>query len=443
MSGRTVVVGGGLSGLVAAHGLARAGEDVVLLEETDRPGGVVRTESKDGFLLEVGPNTVRPTLPLWQLVDELGLSGEVVLADPRSPRYVDYAGQLHPVPMSPAALLTTPLLSAGGKLRLLTEPLRSRGSDPEESVREFTARRLGAEIADRFIEPFVGGIFAGSATRLCAAAAFPTLARWEREHGSLFAGALADRKARATPTEVRPKGLLSFRDGLGVLPRAIADALGPAIRLSCPVQAIAVRNGSWTVTAAGEDFMADRVILAASAHRASALMSPLAPEAARALAEVPHPPLAVLHLAWPQAALRRPLRGFGHLVVPARDRRILGAVWSSSLFPGRCPEGMILLTVFLGGSRDPAALALSDGQLIDAASRDLAAEGLLQGSPQPVLLTRWARAIPQYERGHLGRMAVLAAAEERLPGLRFLGNYRGGIAVADVVASARAAAEHE
>ncbi|HEY4229420.1 MAG TPA: protoporphyrinogen oxidase, partial [Thermoanaerobaculia bacterium] len=175
MSGRTVVVGAGLSGLTAALASVRRGDETVLLEASDRPGGVVRSERQAGFLLELGPNTVRPTPEIAALVRELGLEDEAVYADARLPRYVDFGGALHAVPMSPGGLLSTRLLSPGGKLRLLAEPLirarRPREEDAEaregdESVRDFVARRLGPQAAERLVEPFVGGVFAGDARRL-------------------------------------------------------------------------------------------------------------------------------------------------------------------------------------------------------------------------------------------------------------------------------------
>ncbi len=437
----TVVVGAGLSGLAAALKRVRAGVDTVLLERDARPGGVVRSERRDGFLLEKGPNTVRPTEAVMRLAADLGLGAEVLLSDPKLPRYVDFRGELHALPSSPGSLFSTRLLSAAGKWRIFGEPFRRGGRPPEESVRDFFARRLGPEIADRIVTPFVGGIFAGDPARLAVAEAFPSLARWEREHGSIVRGAIreARSKRRQSPTPApapKVRGLLSFRDGLETLPLAMARALGPAFRPSSGAVELSPRPGGWRVTTAAGEWDAAEVILAAPATAAAELVRPFAADAAAALAAVPHPPLAVLHLAWPTASLARPFHGFGHLVVPDPSRRVLGAVWSSSLFPDRAPAGQVLVTVFLGGARDPDAFALSDDELVAAAGRDLEAEGIVRGKPRLVLLTRWPRAIPQYERGHGARIEALAKAEARLPGLRFVGNYRAGISVGDVLASA-------
>jgi len=429
----TAVVGAGLSGLVRTRTLVAHGEDVVLFEESDRAGGVVRSERRDGYLLELGPNTVRPTPELSSLVDELGLADETLLADARLPRYVDFGGRLHPLPMSPGALLGTKLLSTRGKLRILREPFVRRGDPSKESIRDFFARRLGPEIADRFVEPFVSGIWAGRSDALAAAHAFPTLVRAETEFGSLTRGGLAALRRRA-PSRAGRRGLLSFRSGLEALPRRIAEELGSRVRFGTRVDSVRRAGKRWVLSAAGEEVEVDAVCLAAPARDAARLLRDLDPEAAAALAGIPQPPLVVLHV-----GLRGPipLRGFGHLVVPQPGRRILGAVWSSNLFPGRAPEGSSLLTVFLGGMRDPAAIELSDADLLAAATRDLDAAFAARVELEPILVTRYPRALPQYDFGHGERLAHLARAERALPGLTLLGNYRGGVSVGDVVRSAR------
>jgi oxygen-dependent protoporphyrinogen oxidase len=432
MNPPTVVVGAGLSGLAAAWALSNAGADVLVLESSDRPGGVVRSEKREGFLLETGPNTVRPTPELSRLIETLGLDGEVLRADSRAKRYVDFEGELHAVPMSPGQLLSTRLLSTGAKLRLLGEPFRRAAPVSDESVRDFVARRLGPEVADRLVEPFVAGIFAGNAGKISVSAAFPILTRAERDHGSLFGAILASSRSKRSGSAA-PKGLLSFREGLETLPRALASKLGSRFRAETAVQSISPRADGWTVRTGAGELDADRVVLAVPAPKAAELVAGFAPEAASALAGIPHPPVAVLHLAWPESALPRPLEGFGHLVCNGPGRRILGAVWSSSLFPGRAPAGQALMTVFMAGARDPGAIKLSDHELTELAARDLASQGLVREAGRALLVTRWRHAIPQYERGHEQRIAELAGAEARWPGLHFLGNYRGGVSVGDVV----------
>lgn len=430
----TAVVGGGLSGLVRARALAARGEQVLLFEESRDPGGVVRTEKRDGYLLELGPNTVRPTPELWQLVEEVGLASQALLADPRTPRFVDFGGRLHRLPASPAGLVGTRLLSTRGKLRLLAEPFVRRGTPAAESVADFFTRRAGREVAERLAEPFVSGIWGGRADRLSVAHAFPSLARWEETSGSIARGAFAAMRSRPKTATRGQRGLLSFRAGLSTLPRRLAEDLGAAAHFGRRMDSLAPTSDGWKLSASGQELRADRVALAAPAGEAARLVESFAPEAAAALRAIPHAPLAVLHVA---SAVPPRLEGFGHLVVPQKERRILGAIWSSALFPGRAPEGRSLFTVYLGGARDPDALELSDGALVDAASRDLGAVGLPR-SLDLLRVTRYARAIPQYDFEHGERIEKLAETERRHPGLTFLGSYRGGVAVGDVVRSALA-----
>ena len=431
----TAVVGAGLSGLVRARALAARGEKVILFEKSSRPGGVVRSEERDGYLLELGPNTVRPTAELWGLVEALGLESEAMLADPRLPRFVDFGGRLQALPASPLALVSSRLLSTRGKLRVLSEPFVPRGDPSRETVREFFARRLGPEVAERLVEPFVAGIWAGRSDRLSLAEAFPLLARWESESGSLTRGALAALRGMSKSGRSGKRGLLSFQAGLETLPRRLAETLGASARFGERVESVQRAAGGWRLWLAEGDLVVDRLCLATAAPEAARLVEGVDADAAAALSAIPHPPLVVLHIS--VAATER-LRGFGHLVVPQPDRRILGAIWSSSIFAGRAPAGRSLLTVFLGGARDPGAIDLADDELLDVATRDLAAE---LGTPTDfaaVRVTRYARAIPQYDREHRGRMDSLASAEARLPGLSFLGSYRGGVSVGDVVRTALA-----
>jgi len=428
-AGRVVVVGGGLSGLVVAHALGRRGRDVVLLEAGADPGGVVRTLRKGEFLLELGPNTVRPAPAVVQLVRELGLEPRMRLSPPGLPRFVQIGGRLRKIPF--------PALSLPGAVRALADLWipRRRGGEPEESVSEFFARRFGAAVAQNLAEPFVSGIFAGDAQRLSISAAFPKMAEAESHRGSVIRGFASGARSGPKPAP-RVRGLLSFDRGLGVLPEALAAGLGERFRPGARVERIDRGGAGWTAATARGSHEAEVLILAGNSAEAARLCRPFAPEAARALEEIPSPPLCVVHASWGPGELERPLAGFGHLLRPRDGRRLLGAVWSSGIFPDRAPEGFALATFFLGGRRAPenAAIAESDlaGVLFEETRRALGA----RVPPEIVHVERYAHSIPQYERGHAARIGVLEAAERSHDGLYFLGNYRGGISVGDVTENA-------
>lgn len=429
-----LVVGGGLSGLIRAHELKKSGRDVLVLEASTEPGGAARTVERDGYLLELGPNTVRPTPRLLALCRELGLEGEVLLSDPKLPRYIELGGRLRKIPFG--------ALSAAGMLRIPAELFVGRGP-AGETVYDFAARRLGRQAAHRLIEPFVSGVFAGDAHRLVVEQAFPRLFALEKNHRSLILGAILRPRPKRTPGEARPRGLLSFRRGMSTLPRSLASALGDRFRGGVRVERIERLGGGWAASTSEGTFAADELVLAASSGAASRLAAPFAPAAARALAEIPVPPVTVAHCAWERSDLAHPLVGFGHLVVPGEGRRILGAVWSSSIFAGRAPEGKALLTIFLGGRRTPEHASFSDEEILEAVLEDAAPALGARRPPELVHRVTYSEAIPQYEARHGEILATIEAAERENPGLTFVGNYRGGISVGDVVENAAIMASHE
>lgn len=437
-----IVVGGGITGLSAAYELRRSGADVLLLEAAGRVGGSIHTDrTSEGLLLESGPNTLTGSeAGLAGHLEELGLGPRVVA--PRSEayrRYVVHRGRPIPLPRSPLSFLSSPLLSFGGKVRLAGEFFRPRGEDPEESVYDFARRRLGREAADRLVDPFVSGIHAGNPDELSIRAAFPRIWEAEQRSGSVTWGLLTGRRSRPR----RPRGsppLFSFDLGMSVWPEALADRLGAErIRLGAQVTAIfASGGGGWVVEEPGDAHEARALVLALPAHEIAHLIQPLDVSAAAALRKIPYAPVAVVHAVYRREAVEHPLDGFGLLCPYGEERRILGSLWPSSLFPGRAPEGYALTTTFVGGARAPERVALSDEELTALVTEELG--GLLgaRGTPEWVRVVRWPRAIPQYVRRHPDRIARVEALEERLPGLRLAGSWRGGISAAASWASGRA-----
>lgn len=441
----TIVIGAGISGLVAAYRLQREGRDVLLLEADDRPGGVIRTRRVDGFLVEQGPNSVRMTDELERLAADLGLDGELLYGDARAPRYVFHRGKLQRAPMGPASLVTTSLLSARAKLRLLAEPFaRSPRDGGEPTIAEFVTRRLGREVHDVLVSAFVSGVYAGDTTRLSADAVFPKLVELERAHGSLVRGGIAALRAKrreAPPPgdapKRRPLTLASFATGLARLPERIGEALGDSLLLSEPAAAVERAGDRFVVRTGGGDREAARLVVATPAGAAAALLRPLSPRLAELLEGVEYPPLASVSLAYERDEVSHPCDGFGFLAPRAAGLRTLGAIFGSSLFPGRAPEGWHAFTCFVGGATDPGAGALDDGELVAQVAADLGRAVGARGEPRVLSVTRWPRAIPQYTLGHRARVAEMER-EAASAGVRLLGNYLHGVSVGECVAAASA-----
>jgi oxygen-dependent protoporphyrinogen oxidase len=432
----TAVIGGGLAGLVVAHELKKHKHHVWVFEKTERAGGMVRSVNEAGYLLELGPNTVAIHPELMELIRDLNLESETLIASLKTPRFIQRQGRLYAVPLSPPALLTTPLLSFAGKIRALREPwIAPRNDDADESLRDFAERRFGSEVANRLLAPFVAGVWAGELSSLSAPAAFPALVAAERERGSVLKGLLRRKKKPS------PRGLLSFKNGLRTLVTALERQLADDLRRSTAPTALARDGHRWKIETPAGTVTADRVVLAAPAIATAELILAIDREAAFALAALRYAPVTVVHLGFKADDLKKSERGFGYLTLPDEHPDILGCVWSSDIFPGRAPEGHVLLTVFVGGSLNPAMAAEPDDSLV---KRVLAALNTVLSAQTPSFqrITRHKNAIPQYTLGHLKRMEALEKAERKNPGLYFVGNVRGGISVGDVIRSSKTCAAH-
>lgn len=446
-----VIVGGGISGLSAAHWLVKAGFSVKVLEKEAEPGGTMKTRLEDGFLSELGPNSALETTPhIGTLVSDLGLSDDFLYADPSSKnRFILRDGTLRPLPMSPLAFLKTDLFSAGAKLRLLKEPFVGRAAE-EESIADFVTRRLGREFLDYAIDPFVAGIFAARPEALSVRAAFPKLYALEETYGGLIRGMILGRKKRKERKEQskdRAKSF-SFRQGMQSLPLRLAESLGERIVCYSTVSEILVRpspNPRRFVVSSVRDghsshLEASAVILAAPAEAAATLIRPLAPTVADELSAIQYPPVVSIFLGYRRQDVGHPMNGFGFLV-PSRERRkILGCLWSSSLFPHRAPAGNVGMTVFVGGGRQPELTLAGDQELLEVVLREVESIMQIRGKPVYWSLTRWKKAIPQYTLGYQRVMETLSGLEELYPGLFFCSNYRGGISVGDCIQSSESTA---
>jgi oxygen-dependent protoporphyrinogen oxidase len=437
------VIGAGITGLTAAFRLQRAGIPVVLHEASDRAGGAIRSVRQGGYLAEEGPNTILETSPLIaELVREAGLEGRVLRPDPDSEaRFLVRGGRPVALPSSPVGFLTTPLFSVAAKLAVLREPFLPRRTDgAEESVAQFVTRRLGREFLNRAVDAMVAGIYAGDPEKLSVTHAFPKLAALEERYGSLIRGQILGARDRRKSGEVAkdraPK--LSFDEGLEVLPSTLSAKLGEALRLKSRVASVTRSDTGWILrTEEGREEHHEALIHAGSAHGLAALrlLDRETPVDLSGFSEIRHPPVASVVLGFHREEVAFPCQGFGMLIPGIEKFRILGTIFSSSLFPNRAPAGHLTLTTYVGGERHPELALLPEEELVETVRGDLGRLLGVRGKPTFLHVTLWRKAIPQYNLGFGRHREAMTRLEEHLPGLHLAGHYRDGISLADSIVS--------
>lgn len=441
---RVLVVGGGISGLAAAYRLRQAGREVLLLEAAPHLGGKARTERREGHLLEQGPNGwLADRAEVTRLAEELGLGPRILRpTGAYNKRFITLNLQdgLIPVPQKPPQILTTKLLSLWGKLRLLWEPFAKKAPAHEETLAEFGRRRVGREATSNLLDAIQTGIYAGDIEALSAQACFPAVVELERKHGGLLRGLLAGRK------QPRPdRTLLSFPEGMQELTDALASSLGESARPRHAVRALRRHAGGWRASVDGphgsSELDASQVLLTTPGASQGALLAPLLPLLAEEIRAIPYAAVSVLTLAYRREDVGHPLDGFGFLCPAVAQRRILGVIFSSSIFPDRAPAGNVLLRCLTGGARDPEHADRPDEEVREDAKAEVEALLRITGQPALLQLTRHREAIPQYHVGHQARVARIEALAQQLPGLFLGGNLYRGVAVYDCVADASRLAE--
>lgn len=450
---RIAVVGGGISGLTVAWLLQRKKYHVTVFESHAAAGGSIGTEFDEGWLAEKGPNSLLLTSPcISELIDGLDLNDRLLQARAEAKkRFIVRGGRPLQLPLSMISFLGTPLFGPFAKMRLLREPFIAAG-DPEtdESLAGFVRRRLGTEFLDYAINPFVSGVYAGDPEKLSARHAFPKLFNLEQKYSSLIRGQFLGARERKKSGEVAKDraAMLSFRGGLADLIGALEKRLAGNITYGVTVSGARYdrdKNCCYLTSDSGkiDHGSFDRVIYAGHAHDIAAwTFSGGITGSLNELADIHYPPVTSVTLGFRRGDVRHPLDGFGMLVPEKEPYRILGTLFTSSIFEGRAPSSdYVTLTTYVGGTRNPEFTTLPDNDLLRMVTGDLNDLIGLGGEPRFVRITRWPRAIPQYNVGYGRFKEAMSRFESDNPGIHILGNFRNGISVSDCIKAAFELAE--
>lgn len=458
---RVVIVGAGISGLCAAYRAVQQGADVTLLEASDRAGGVLHSEQRDGFHLELGPDCWVSNKPAgMDLVRELGLEGELIGTAGGNQKlrqsFILHEGKLTPIPQgffllaptSIEALRGAAVLSWGGKLRVARELfIKPRLDNADESLASFMVRRFGREALDRIAQPMVAGIYTADPEKLSLQATFPQFLEMEREFGSVLRGMRKRAKDMHAHQAAGPRyGLfVTLKRGVGALAEALLEKL-PRGTLSLNARATRLQldGAKWRVEvelrgAEAPAMVADAVIIALPTHAAARLLTTVQPELARELAGISYANSAVVNLAFDRSQIAHPLDGMGFVVPAVEKRDIVACSFSSVKFEGRAPAGKALLRAFMGGALQPQLAEKNPSELVEIALSELTQILGIKGKPLFSTASRHKGSMAQYEVGHLERLARIVQHTTPLTGLKLIGNGYHGIGIPDCIARADAA----
>lgn len=456
---RIVIVGGGITGLAAAHRITELAEgrstpiSVTLLESSSRLGGVIKSERTGGFVLELGPDSILSEKP-WarDLAVRIGLQARMIPTQEQfRGTYVVRAGRLVRLPegflmMAPTqigAFLRSPIFSWRGKARMALDLVLPRGNAKDESLASFVRRRFGREALDRVVQPLVGGIYTADPERLSLAATMPRFLEMERRHRSVIKAMwLAQRRAPAETSGARWSLFFNFDSGTQLLVDTLEQRLAAIDRrLDTPVLGLERSDGAWQVTTAQENLRADAVLLALPSHRTAPLLHSHDATLATELSAIRWSSAAVVLLAYRAEDVPNTIDGFGFVVPLAERRRIIAGSYSSRKYPGRAPSDHCLLRIFVGGFGHETAWAADDAAMLAGVRAEVAELLGIHAAPVLCRVQRWPDSMPQYDIGHLPRVARIEQRCAAIPGLALAGASYRGVGIPDCVRDGETAAE--
>ncbi len=425
-----VVIGAGLTGLSTAFELQRLGRDVVVLEKQSRVGGQIQTFTENGFTFESGPNTGVVSYPeVTELFNNLGNACELEVARESSKRRMIWKGNsFHALPSGPLSAISTPLFSLSDKFRILGEPWRKKGTDPDESVGSLAQRRLGKTFYEYAVDPFVSGIYAGDPMKLTTRYALPKLYNLEANHGSFIRGSIAKAKQPKTERDkLATKKVFSVTGGLERMTEALAQGL-EIITGATDIQVQPLEKGKWSITYGTEEIRCNQVITTVGAYALPQLLPFIAEEEMKKMSGLFYAPIIQVSLGVKDAhGLDIP--AFGGLVPSKEGKRVLGILFPSSCFQNRAPEGGALYSYFIGGARHTDYLQKTDDEIREIALEAFHSMLKYPAGMEPDLLRifRHTHAIPQYWSDSGVRFQTIEKLQQQYQGLILAGNMRDGI----------------
>jgi len=438
---RIAIVGAGVSGLSTHHRLeqeAKARGLDVTVETWDPkpdPGGNISTHSDHGYRCEQAAESILYSRrEVVELAREVGLGDRMVPAAPGArKRYLVFKGRLQAAPESLGQLLKGGFPRLGAVLRAMLEPVIPRGPE-DETVYAFGKRRLGKELAQSVMDPMVTGVYAADPTRLSVRSAFPRIKELECRYGSLLWG-LVNRRFDKHRQKPYGKGSFSFSGGMAEFVAGIRAGLQGAVFQNRPLTGIFREGAGWRLVSGSEEGLFDQVVLAIPAHALAGLPGDLPPGLREECLQVPYNPVAVVCLGFDREQVEHPLDGFGFLCAGREKRRILGTLFSSTLWPATVPPGKVLLRTIVGGGRQPELVNLPEEELVELVRQELAELLGVHGTADFTHVVKWEKGIPEYQVGHAGRVRQLRTMLDG-SGLWLAGNAWDGIGVGECVAAA-------
>ena len=451
---RVCVLGAGVSGLSVAFYLKRKRVEVTVLEKDSEPGGKMKTLYEKGYIVEAGPNGFLDGKPYTlNLVKALGIEDRLYRSsDKARKRFIYTNGRLVRLPENPIAFLSSYLLSWKGKLRLVGEFfVPPKKDDSDETLGDFARRRLGEEALEKLLDPMVAGIFAGDPDRMSLKAAFPAIYNLEKQYGGLIKGLIAKMKeakksGKSSSGPAGPGGVLtSFIGGTKDLINALSKELKEELHTGVSVEKIEKSGKGWLVSwkegdnEFTEEF--DHLVVSTPAYAAAEILKEVDGELPKLLSEIEYSPISVVALGFQKKGLGHDLDGFGFLVPRSEGRKILGALWDSSVFPNRAPEGKALIRVMIGGARQPEFALLPEEELTEIALKELRRIMKIRHYPEMVKVFKHEKGIPHYTLGHCERVDRIFEIGEKLGNLHFCSNAYRGVGVNDCTKLAEETAE--